>query len=450
MKYLFFSAAIIAIVPATVFLLAQRSLLKWAVLMLFLPLLFFDGTAINFFSDEFYRGTSRGMEISIIYIDAFIIVLTLNLYRGKLPVFPDWGSRIYLLYFLCSLPSLMNADNRLYCFFELWKMIMIHIVFLAVYYYLELTKGDFDTLIKGLIIVVTANFLVVVYQHLIGFYQVFGRFPHQNSLAMYMTIAGTLLFSHYFNRSDKRRTICFLAFGMASVTLIRTYSRGAIACYPVGALLTLLASMRYRFSARKIYLTLLLGLVGIACLLVFLPRIIERFEKAPESSGQTRKDFAIAAINMMKDVPFAGVGINNWGIKINPPYEYSRHREEKHFKEDYKDGIVETIYLLVGAECGIPCLAVLLIWFAYYWFSAIRLLRRLRRTPYFYIPAGALGGLTGVFLQSTLEWVLKQQMNFMLLVIVFAFLSYLNRHYRELTGEVKPPVITATSTMETA
>ena len=59
-------------------------------------------------------------------------------------------------------------------------------------------------------------------------------------------------------------------------------------------------------------------------------------------------------------------------------------------------------------------------------------MKLLRGTPFFYIPAGALGGMTGIFLQSTLEWVLKQQINFMLLITVFAFLAYLNRHYREL------------------
>ena len=163
-----------------------------------------------------------------------------------------------------------------------------------------------------------------------------------------------------------------------------------------------------------------------------MPRIIERFITAPESSGQTRKHFAIAAVNMMKHHPLEGVGINNWGIKINPPYDYSRHREAMHYKEDYKDGIVETVYLLVGAECGIPCLLVFLCWIAYYWISAFRLLRILRNTPYFYLPAGILGGLTGILMQSCLEWVLKQQINFMFLMTVFAFITYLNKHGREL------------------
>ena len=40
--------------------------------------------------------------------------------------------------------------------------------------------------------------------------------------------------------------------------------------------------------------------------------------------------------------------------------------------------------------------------------------------------AGALGGLTGLYLQSALEWVLRQSINFAEPVIVFALISYLN------------------------
>ena len=56
----------------------------------------------------------------------------------------------------------------------------------------------------------------------------------------------------------------------------------------------------------------------------------------------------------------------------------------------------------------------------------------LRRSSFFYLPAGICGALFGAYLQSTLEWILKQQINFMWLMILFAFISFLNRHGREL------------------
>jgi len=439
MKYLFFAAAMLAILPGTVALLCERAWIRWAMLGLTVPLLLFDETAINFFSFEHYRGTARGMEISIIYIVAVTILLALAILNGPRRLFPDWGSRLYLCYFLCSLVSLRHADDLLFSFFELWKMAMIYLVFLAVYRYLEFSRGDFDVILYGIAIVVAVNFGAVVIQHFRGIYQVRGLFPHQNSLAMYMLAAGLLFFARWFNRVERWRSWIFLAvFLMASVMLVRTYSRGALVCYPAGGMLTLLSSLRRQFNSRKFFMMLGIGAVALVGLLLFLPRIVERFEKAPESSGGTRRNLAIAAVNMMKDVPLTGVGINNWGIKINPPYRYSRHREEKHYKDDYRDGIVETVYLLVGAECGIPCLLVLLGWLGYYWIAAFRLLKRLRHTPFFYLSAGALGGMTGILLQSALEWVLKQQINFMLLMTLFAIISYLNKHGRKLTADGSP------------
>ena len=435
MKYLFFFAAIAGIAPAVLLMICDRRWIRWFTLGLTLPLIMFNASAINFFSHETYRGTSRGMEISIIYITAFSLLLGLSLLGKKIRYIPDAGSFLYLCYFLCSIPSLLNAENILFSFFELWKMFMIYLVFLAVYNYLKYSQGDFDILLYGIAAVIFINFFVILQQHVHGIYQVRGVFPHQNSLAMCMMMAGMLFFARIFNnREGFRSKIFFAVFLLASVSLVRTYSRGALFCYPLAGMLTLSCSFIKGFSSRKLMMTAMLVLCGFVGLLIFLPKIIHRFESAPKSSGETRKNFAIAALNMIQDKPMAGVGLNNWGIKINPPYEYSRHRDpKKGFTEDFKDGIVETIYLLVGAECGIPCLLLLLTWFGYYWISCIRLMKKLRHSRYFYLPAGTFGALTGAYLQSTLEWILKQQINFMWLMILFAFISYLNRNYRELT-----------------
>ena len=434
MKYLFFGAALAGIAPAVLLMLCCRRLIRWFTWGLVLPLVMFNATAINFLSHETYRGTARGMEISIIYIVAVSLLLTFALLGRKIRFVPDTGSLLYLCYFLCSLPSLFNAENCLFSFFELWKMFMIYLVFLAVYHYLEFSKGDFDILLYGIAAVIVINFFVILQQHVYGIYQVRGVFPHQNSLAMCMMMSGMLYFARVFNNREGMRTKIFTAvFLLASVSLVRTYSRGALFCYPLAGMLTMGCSFVKGFSSRKFMLTGVLVLCGLIGLLVFMPKIVHRFESAPKSSGETRKNFAVAALNMIKDKPLAGVGLNNWGIKINPPYDYSRHRDpKKGFTDDFKDGIVETIYLLVGAECGIPCLILLLTWFGYYWITCIRLMRKLQHSSFFYLPVGVFGALTGAFLQSTLEWILKQQINFMWLMILFAFISYLNRHCREL------------------
>jgi hypothetical protein len=88
--------------------------------------------------------------------------------------------------------------------------------------------------------------------------------------------------------------------------------------------------------------------------------------------------------------------------------------------------------LLVAAECGLPALLAMLVWFAWHWFSCIRLVKRLRGTEWAFVPAGLLGGLTAIYMQSCLEWVLRQQINLFLLVFMFAIIAYLNKSWHEI------------------
>ena len=439
MKYLVFAIAVACTLPVMVFLLLDRRFIRWSIWELIVPLAVFNRVSINFFSHESYRGSSRGMEVSIIYIAALTLLLIFSIINGKRRLLPETGSKIYLGYFLLSLPSLINTPNMLYSFFEIWKMIMVYLVFLAVYYFLEFTDGDLDTILYGVAVMVAINFVVILLQHFILHkYQVYGVFPHQNSMAMFMAIAGLVFLARFLNVPDRRGAwLFFIAFLLASFAVVRSYSRGAIFCYPIGGTVTVLCSMRRKMmSFRKLRKLILICLLGATGLAIFMPRIIHRFQTAPEASGETRKYFAIAAFNMICDKPILGVGINNWGVCINPPYTYSTHRDfDKGFTDEHQDGIVETIYLLVAAECGLPCLIMLLCWFGYYWFSCIFLMKKLQVTNYYFLPAGALGALTSVYMQSALEWVLKQQINLIWLMTLFACISFLNKHSRELADK---------------
>ena len=101
-------------------------------------------------------------------------------------------------------------------------------------------------------------------------------------------------------------------------------------------------------------------------------------------------------------------------------------RAEEALDVEIKDrGIVETVYLLVCAECGVPALVAMVVWFLWYWVLTIRILLRSRNSEWYFVSAGLLGGLTANYLQSVLEWVLRQQLNLICLMFVFAVLSYL-------------------------
>jgi len=441
MKYAVFFTALLGVPPLAVILSFNRSWTKYAVWAMIGALAVYQSTAINFFSHEEYRGTSRGMEVSIVYLLALALMI-LGAIKGRLPkLVPSFGALLFVVYFLLCLPSFTSAENRLYSWMEIWKMIMIYMTYLSVRAYLNVTD-DVKSIMKGLAVFVLFNFLSVVKEHLFGVYQPRGVFPHQNGLAMAMHLFANLFFAFFLAGGLKRAKFYTLAFVAAAACIVRTYSRGALAMMPVSFAVTFALSAFVGLKVRKsklIVRILPLGLAGLVGLAAMLPRIIERFKSAPEASANTRVELALCAKEMILDEPWRGVGINNWGIKINQPYDYAERagRDTKR-GEDFADGIVETVYLLVGAECGIPALAMMIMWFLWYLLLCVRLVRRLRGTLYSAIPAGLAGGLLVCYLQSCLEWVLRQQMNLILLMFFFALLDHLHANAARLKAQSVP------------
>ena len=436
MKYLVFLFAALGVPPLAYLLHLNRRWMRYVFYGMFVAFAFYSAFKLNFFSEETYRGSSRGMEVSVIYLLAVAVIIAFALRHKFSGWIPDFGCALYLLYFLLCIPSYANAANHLYAWFETWKMMMVYIVFVAVYSYLKSTD-DVDAPLKGFAFVAVYNFGSVVYEHMLGAYQPHGIFPHQNSMALAMHLLGTLFFARYLVRGFHGRGSLLYAFAMvcAGAALVRSFSRAAIALVPVSYAVVLVCLWRggiRRMLPVRFAPLLIVGLVGFGAL---LPRIVERFVKAPESSADTRVELARCAREMIRDKPWFGVGINNWGIKINPPYPYAERAERNTNRrpdEDFRDGIVETVYLLVGAECGLPALVAMIAWFGWYVWRCFLLLKKLKGTRHVYIPAGMLGGFTAVYLQSFLEWVLRQQMNLILLMFFFAIIAYLDNNWRRI------------------
>ena len=440
MKYAVFFLALLAMPPLGVALSFNRRWMKYAIWAMIGALAVYQGTAINFFSYEEYRGSSRGMEVSIVYLLAFALLVAAA-FKRRLPKFiPSFGAFLYVVYFFLCLPSYATAENTLFCWMETWKMIMLYLVYLSIRAYLDMTD-NVKVLMKGLAAFAIWNFLLVVKDHISGVYQPHGVFPHQNCLAMGMHLFAGMFFACYLAGGWRKSFLNIAAFVASTACIVRTYSRGALAMVPISFFVTFVLSFvgGAKGAWMRLFMRIIpLGIVGLLGLGLMLPRIIERFETAPEASGNTRVELALCAKEMIIDEPWRGVGINNWGIKINAPYEYAeRAGRSPNRGEDFKDGIVETVYLLVGAECGVPALVAMLAWFLRYLVLCVVLAKKLSGTYYAAIPAGLAGGLVACYLQSCLEWVLRQQMNLILLMVFFALLDHLSANVSLLKSESK-------------
>ena len=434
LKYFVFILAIAGLIPLTFLLMVSTRCMKACVFLL--PVCFwkYQSTAINFLSNPDFKGTALGFEISIIHLLAIALLAAMFLRQWPLKFFPP-GSGLYILYFFICFFSISTSPNKLYSCFELFKMFMSFITFLAVTNYLYMTH-DFDSFLNGLATLIIINFLTSLeMKYLLGIWQVRGIFLHQNSMAMFMCLTGPVFFARVLNNEKESifKNLFYLSiFLMAFLNTLFTYSRGAIVCFPLGCAITLLLSIIFHHTPKTFIILCITGILGIAAASYSLPTIMKRFNSAPSNSALTRELLAKTAMNIIKDKPLLGCGLNTWGIVAKSLY-YNPYQKIFTFHANEFMCLVETTYLLVGAECGLLGLGSMLCWFFYYLFQAVYQSFRWRKTDYLYLLVGLAGGLSSNYFQSTLEWVLKQQINFCMLFWCFAIIAALVQGVREHT-----------------
>ena len=426
LKYIIFFLVLFIGVPIGV-ILAKK--FKHIEKLFWFLLLFFTAKTedINFFSMETYRGTSRGFEVGLVDITAIILFFIAYSRREKYPIKLPPASIIYFIYFFFSLISIINSEVYLYSFFELWKIVRMYFYFFVVYNLVR-TFDDIEEFIKYMLIIVFFITIIVLKQkYLEGLFQTKGPFPHQNSLVMYMIVYGSIFLSYLLNAKNAKLYIWMAAFGAAAVDIISTLSRGGMAVFSISIFIIFILSYKHKFTLRKVGISIIFLILGTGVLYKASDTILERINTAPEESLNVRVVLAQAAQNMANDKLF-GIGLNNFGLKINPPFPYGDHIERK--DEDEKGGIVETVYLLIAAETGWMNLFVFASFLLFFYFKNFKNYLKLKKgkyKKYRYIPIAMIGCLTSIYLQSTMEWVLKQTNNYYQLMFIFAIIAVVSR-----------------------
>ena len=379
--------------------------------------------SINFVPMPYWRGTARGYAFTAVSLFALPLLLSMFFSRNyKIRLFPP-GSFFYFLYYLSILISGVNAIHKHQWGFEVYKMFWMYITFLAAFNYLNNSKN------LSFFIYVVSITLIILF--IVGFKQKYGEgrfqipstFPHQNSLSLYLELFGLLMLGVLMNEQINKKLfiLTLFAFGGSVLLILFTYSRGGFVIYFGGVALVCALSILFNgFSARRLIL-MLVGLIIILCFIGYaLPNIIRRFTHAPASSKNTRIELAIAARRMANDYRL-GVGANNFSEYSGANHDYAWEHNGGRGRVD--GSIVETIYLLVAAECGWYGMGLLILWFLYYYFSVIISMFVLRKKPCSGIVIGLFGGLTCNYWHSTLEWSLKQFNNFAGQMILYALIG---------------------------
>ena len=405
MKWAIFLSALVAGVPFLVVLMHLRRWAVHAVMALFFVLLMNDLNgflSINLISHEWYRGSSRGMEVTALDLIGLALALHVVLHRprGFRRQWLSWEGGLLGLYLSAGLISMVASMVPLYSWFGLWKMgrgVLIFAVFSQLIDREERVR--FLLLIFGFMCLYQAP--VVLYQkYLLGIYRAAGTLPHMNTLAMLNNMLIMPVFAAFLLDRGRPRPLYLLFIVAAMFNLVATLSRGAMVSMAGGFALSLLFLRLRHLEPRRIGFAVLLLCGIVAGAFKASDTIVDRFLNAPKESAETRISLNLAAMQMA-DTRVLGVGLNNFSHAIANT-RFGRLAPE----DDY--GVAHHIYWLTAAELGYAGLFLFVALIGVVQLRAARLGLTSAVPLLKALGIGLFAAMIALHLQGLLEWILRQ------------------------------------------
>ncbi len=363
-------------------------------LMIFMPTLQPGRFTLMLGSIDFYRGHTKGFEISL--IEVFAIALIIAVLRGprepSMPCRASWppGTGIYLLWCFAGLISIIHAWEPTYSLMTFVRVVKSTLIYAAAALFLRDDK-DLRAAIYGLALaLIVQGWICMKMRYLEGYFQIKGWFEHQNPMSMWAYMSACVVFAAAMHREVKGRLLwlCHAAFGAAGLCVLLSVSRAALAAYSAGAAIVLLMAW-LRGPGVRTTLTSLMGMVGAGMVLMFaMDSINSRLEEVKAGKEKTAEDLRDILNRqskaMLSDHPVIGIGWNNFGIANSRPRgakysevleEWDRSRGFTIVDENYwANPLTESLYWLILAENG------WLGWCCFVSFLAVTLWHGLRAT----------------------------------------------------------------------
>ncbi len=277
----------------------------------FLPIAstFSSYTDIAIVSWPYWAGQTKGLQVNLMDIYAVVVLLTTPRRREKSPLLIP-----ILLYAAAVALSLLQSREITPTLFYLWQQIKLVILFFGVWRLLREPR-DSVYIFYGLAAGIVVEAPVAVYQRFIlGVFQTYGTFIHQNTLGMalhFFFYPAVMLWLQYRDR------ILFLGLAAASVSVILTASRGSIGIMAVCTLVSILVSLWHGVDKAKIRLVFFIAIVASALSPFAYMQLEKRYMAMEESEGyDERAAFIGAARLILSDYPM-GIGANNYVIAAN-------------------------------------------------------------------------------------------------------------------------------------
>ena len=407
---------------------------------------------VHFFSHAWYRGTTLGIEISlvdILAISIFAASLLVPRYRGPRWYWPA-GLGIMGVYFLYCCFSVLISEPKIFGAFELSKIVRGAVFFLATASFVR-TRRELRWLVLGLVFAVCLEGVMGLKQRAWwGMDRVNGSLDHANSLSMYLCLVGPVLAAAAVADFPRwLRRMSFIGLGVAFFTIMLTISRAGVPIFGLVVLGTAAWCVSWRVTLKKLVLALAITAGAAALLGVFWKPLMARYGEATlaeeyldADAGNEGRGVYLRWAKMIVADHFFGLGLNNWSYGVSKTYgaregfsygDYDKIHSlaERLAASDTNFAApAHSLGALTLGELGVPGLFVFaLVWIR--WFqTGARFLRRRVGDPMHRLGVGIFFGTWGIFLQSLTEWVYRQTPIFVTFHILIGALAGLY-YYKE-------------------
>jgi hypothetical protein len=415
---------------------------------------------INMYSAYWYRGTTRGFEMTLLDVLALSLLMSTVLVprHGQARIYWPAGLGPMLLFVTGAGVSVALATPQIFGWYELSKLVRGVVFFLAAAHFVR-RERELTLVVLGLCASALLEGATSIRQRLFeGIYRPTGTLDHPNSVSMYLCLTGPVLLAASASELPAWvRRIAGLAAGVAAVTVLLTLSRAGIPAFGAAMLGVAGYCGLLRFNLRNVMVA---GCASVALLVVVMKSwdmLVERYESASlgeeylDGKGETRGYYFRQAGVMLESQPF-GVGLNNWSYWVSKKYGALAGMRYQDYDDITFAPPSETLYMYVYAapahnvgvltagELGWWGLGLfLLMWLR--WFSVgAKFLRGRDPAALSRLGVGICFGCVGVFLQSFTEWTFRQTQIFITFHLLVGVLASL-RHQQQLAREPEPEAL---------
>jgi len=387
---------------------------------------------VNFVSREWYRGTSRGFEFSILDILSISLLVSAVLFPRKGEARAYWPASLGLmmLFFLYACGNVAASEPKLFGLFELFKMVRGIILVLAVAFYAR-SERELRLLLFALAALVCFEGLLALKQrYLDGINRVPGTIDDSNSLSVFLCMTAPVLVAAVNSRLPALlKALCAAAIALACVAEILTISRAGVVILASMLAGAAVCTASYRVTPRSVAICGVIALATAGITAKSWKSLRERFQSSTleQEYGNHHnlgRGYYLRVAEAIVDDHWFGIGLNNWSYRVSNyygpklGYRFVRYRgTDKEPSTVIPSGSnideaqaapAHCLAALTAGELGIPGLFLLaLLWLRWFQMAAGFLWRR-TPDPMRRLGVGIFFGFGGIFLQSLTEWVFRQ------------------------------------------